>query len=1648
MTRLARGDSMRETTRKLLRVGAVGVWLTGVLLGFTFGCGSGGGGEPAEDVRDDAAPPTDSNGGVDIITIVCTSDAECAGAFPNATPCQVATCHAGVQCVLEDLADGTPCDDGDACTQASACAGGVCEGSAELDCEDGNVCTADSCDATTGCVHTANVGAPCDDGDACTTDDVCGADGLCAGTNECQSCEGDADCVAFEDGDRCNGTLHCVDSLCQVDPLTIVTCAPADEPCRENRCLPETGACELAVLADGSACDDDDACTTGDTCQAGECAGAARDCDDQNACTADSCDAATGECLNTARDCDDQNACTADSCDAATGECLNTARDCDDQNACTTDSCDAATGECLNTARDCDDQNLCTADSCDPATGQCVNAARACDDQNLCTADSCDAATGECVNTARDCDDQNLCTADSCDAATGECVNAARDCDDQNACTADSCDAATGECVNAARDCDDLVPCTIDSCDPLTGECVNDDSACVGTETECTDEIDNDEDGDTDCADDDCAADPACAPCVDDDGEDDDTIATATPLPANSVVTDRVAAHGDLDVYAIDVCAGGTIAILASFVHLAGDIDLYLLDGTGEEIAWSITEDDDELIEGTVLVDTTLYVMVEMYSEGGCNTYDLSFVLDDSRCGATVEDCGDSVDNDLDGDTDCDDADCADAPECQPCEPDFYEPNDTRAEAETLTLGADLAATLCDGDTDWFTFAADAECRVQVAISFERARGELDVILRDETDAVVATAEPAAGGKALVATAAGGTYALVVSRASGTVEAYTLNAVVVCPAPEVCNDRVDNDLDGATDCDDLEDCGDYLPCLDDEYEDNDTLATAVAGPFAASLVSVSGDEDWFAYEVCPLGTIAVDLLFIDDDGDIDLYLRSAADTSLAASVSTTDNESLRWTNGTTAAVPVFARIRNYTANVATPYDLAVRIDCPELCDDSQDNDGDGAVDCGDEDCVGDDACDPLPAPEFAQIQWPLDPVVVPIGGDVPLIFGRVYVPGLTPGEGRGFGVRGQLGYGPDGTEPASASGWTWVEGAYNGEQGNDDEFVVALENVGGGLYDFAWRFTTDNGATWIYADLPPGTVDGYSVESAGSLYVLAPENCTNDFDDDGDEDVDCDDADCADVPACLPCADAAFEPDSFLAPTVVTLPTTQNRVICPAGESDWFTFTLATAQTVLIETSGPSGDSRMWLFDESGTLIEYDDDDGVGSFSLIQRQLAAGTYVVEVDEFGDDNELTYQFAVRVVDAYCGDVYEPDSRQAPTPLVSGIAQSRAICPVADIDYFTFTLTGEADVVLEASGPSGDGEMRLFDAAWVLVEYDDDDGPGLFPRIERRLGAGTYHVEVNEYGNNATINAYTMTYTATPTFTCIDDDLEDNDDFATATIYEGGGPITAVAAEGDDDYYVLLVCAGASLTVTATFDAATNLDLVVFDELGVEVGRSATAAGTETVTYVSEAEQLVFVRVEEQAAAACAAYELDFDVDSSGCPANPFFSQYLEGSSNNKALEIVNGPLDGLTGNLSRSTCVVKLYANGATTSSQVTLTAGTLAPGETWVLCHNLFALGTPAALCDQLWTGLTFNGDDTLELVCDGVTYDVFGQIGFRPATSWNVNGVQTIDRTLTRKCEVTTGDPIGSDVFDPSVQWTSSAAIDDITGLGEWSCP
>lgn len=159
------------------------------------------------------------------------------------------------------------------------------------------------------------------------------------------------------------------------------------------------------------------------------------------------------------------------------------------------------------------------------------------------------------------------------------------------------------------------------------------------------------------------------------------------------------------------------------------------------------------------------------------------------------------------------------------------------------------------------------------------------------------------------------------------------------------------------------------------------------------------------------------------------------------------------------------------------------------------------------------------------------------------------------------------------------------------------------------------------------------------------------------------------------------------------------------------------------------------------------------------------------------------------------------------------------------------------------------------------------------------------------------------------------------------------------------------------------------------------------------------------------------------------------ANLFFSEYVEGSLENKAVEVYNS--SSITVDLSAYR--IRLFSNGSPTASTTSALSGMLASGSTAVF-RNTSASG---AVPGTNLGAINFNGDDAVELshTATLTVLDVIGQIGVDPGTAWTGGSVSTLNQTLRRKPSICKGDTNGNNAFDPSLEW-DSFPIDTFAGL------
>lgn len=139
-----------------------------------------------------------------------------------------------------------------------------------------------------------------------------------------------------------------------------------------------------------------------------------------------------------------------------------------------------------------------------------------------------------------------------------------------------------------------------------------------------------------------------------------------------------------------------------------------------------------------------------------------------------------------------------------------------------------------------------------------------------------------------------------------------------------------------------------------------------------------------------------------------------------------------------------------------------------------------------------------------------------------------------------------------------------------------------------------------------------------------------------------------------------------------------------------------------------------------------------------------------------------------------------------------------------------------------------------------------------------------------------------------------------------------------------------------------------------------------------------------------------------------------------SEYVEGSSLNKAIELFNGTSQ--TVDLSQFD--LQRFSNGGTDGQSIGLT-GEVAPGETYTIVNNQASVAF-LNVADQTSGSINHNGNDGYALFYNGEIVDSFGQLGEGSDFAKDV--------TLVRQSSVTTGDRNFDDAIDISNEWESFA--------------
>jgi hypothetical protein len=324
--------------------------------------------------------------------------------------------------------------------------------------------------------------------------------------------------------------------------------------------------------------------------------------------------------------------------------------------------------------------------------------------------------------------------------------------------------------------------------------------------------------------------------------------------------------------------------------------------------------------------------------------------------------CADGVDNDGDRDTDCDDADCANAPNCAPCQ-----------RLEAAHHGGHALTTMVAGLGNRYDLSCTSGDTPDVAVRWVAPVADTYTFRNaGDFDANIAVLDGACGAelacgasRATVALEAGQEVTVIADADPDRAPFIgTLDLLIKTPTEAGhCDDGQNNDDDFRIDCED-DDCADDPVCLDFCAEAN--LGEAVGdalyrGDLAGQVDQLSGscqaigDRDsvdvGLTWQAPAAGRYQVDLL--GSNAEVALHVRagSCVGAEVACSISAVAQAQGRAVIDAQQGDQFVILVENHGSRL-DPTDFVLNINPTEhgACEDGQDNDGDGLSDCDDPDC--------------------------------------------------------------------------------------------------------------------------------------------------------------------------------------------------------------------------------------------------------------------------------------------------------------------------------------------------------------------------------------------------------------------------------------------------------------------------------------------------------------------------------------------------------------------------------------------------------------------------------------------------------------------------------------------------------------------------
>jgi len=229
---------------------------------------------------------------------------------------------------------------------------------------------------------------------------------------------------------------------------------------------------------------------------------------------------------------------------------------------------------------------------------------------------------------------------------------------------------------------------------------------------------------------------------------------------------------------------------------------------------------------------------------------------------------------------------------------------------------------------------------------------------------------------------------------------------------------------------------------------------------------------------------------------------------------------------------------------------------------------------------------------------------------------------------------------------------------------------------------------------------------------------------------------------------------------------------------------------------------------------------------GFSIILFIMLLLPLNSMLPNVESTTDDQPIQLFSPMAVADAYEDD----DSFETASTISLNSMQLRSIYPIADSDYLVFTLDTFYDIEITINTTVGDTRMWLYDYYQTPILFDDNTGDNLNATISfDALKPGVYFLKIEESGNDAEIDDYSVIITAT----LLTFDPYEPDDCSGATFMTFNTSITkSIYPLTDHDMFTFTITQNYNITAeTFGTNGDTVIDVIEGDcEYGTVIGHN--------------------------------------------------------------------------------------------------------------------------------------------------------------------------------------------------------------------------